>query len=253
MEAKEFGVVLLLICLFMLVLASILVIFFLKYRQNLLRIMNEKQFIAFKAAVEAEDKQKSKIANDLHDEIIHKLTAIKQLTDRESVDMHTLSLLLDQSISGVRNIALDLFPKTLSNFGLINALEQHAIILNKSKLRKIDIENTTPFNRKLPFSDIQEVHIFRLSLEIISNLVKHANFNYLLITFGFLNDEFTIDFTHDGLGVTDTQIELLSATSDGLGLKSVSSRAFILNARINYFITKDNCTIKVKIPCKHEG
>lgn len=253
MEAKEFGVVLLLICLFMLVVASIFVIIFLKYRQNLLRILNEKQFIAFKASVEAEDKQKAKTANDLHDTVINKLTAIKQLTDRDSVDVSTISNLLDQSISEVRSISLDLFPKTLSNFGLINAIEQHAILISLGKERKIDIENTTSFERSMPFSEIEEVHIYRMSLEIINNLVKHTNFQYLLVTFGFLNKEFIIDFTHDGSGVTDQQIENFSKSSNGLGLKSLNSRAFILNAKINYLVNKDNSTVKIKVPCKYEN
>lgn len=248
METKEFGIVLILICLFMFALASALVIFFLVYRANLFKTLNEKQIAAMRAAVEAEEKQKVKTANDLHDEIIHQLTATKQQAEKDEVDIKVIISLLNQTISGVRSIALNLVPRTLIDFGLISAIEQDAMLSNTDKSRKIDVENATPFTKDTPFSKNDEVIIYRLCLEVLNNIIKHTQYKYLLVSFGCSGNFFVIEFTHDGKGVTNKEIEVLSKTANGLGLKSINSRLMILRATINYTMDSRDSLVKIHIP-----
>ena len=208
----------------------------------------EKQRIAFSAAVEAEEKQKARIANNLHDEIIHLLIAIKHQVDETPMFSTDISKLLNQTISGIKSIALELIPKVLLKSGLIEALEQHALILNNSKEKIIELENETTFNKKMPFSKNDEVSIYRICLEILNNLLKHAHFTYLQIHIENTDNALIIEFRHNGKGVNNGYIESLTQSTNGLGLKSLQSRLFILNASINYSIELEASIIHVMIP-----
>lgn len=215
----------------------------------LLNSEREKQRIAFSAAVEAEEEQKARIANNLHDEIIHLLIAIKHRVDETPVFKTDISKLLNQTISGIKSIALELIPKVLLKSGLIEALEQHAIILNSSKERVIELENDTTFEKDIPFTKSEQVNIYRICLEVLNNLLKHAHFTYLQIHIENTTNNLTIEFRHNGKGVNNNDIEILSNSTNGLGLKSLQSRLIILSASINYSIELETSIIQLTIPC----
>ncbi len=231
-------------------LATILIFFSFNYRVKLLRkekekeiIEKEKQIIAFKASIEAEENQKERIANNLHDDIIPLLTALGQNIKHQKKDYYTMKLsaldfdknaqIVDQSIKRMRAIALDLIPTTFLNFGLIKALEEYAKQLNNSG-RLVEIDIKTNIHGELPFSKPEQINIYRMCLEILNNLQKHADYTCLRITVENDETSFRFKFVHDGKAINNEEIELLGLSSAGLGLKSLKSRALILNATIDY-------------------
>src|SRR6218665_3833531 len=166
-------------CLVMLILALAIILFYQHYRSNLLKLEKEKHLMAFKAAVEAEEKQKEKIANNLHDEIIPLLLVIRQHLDRhirnydhqkiEKESLKTNSELIDQSIAEIKSIALDLIPKVLLTFGLIKGLEQRIRHMNNGGTYAVGIENKTTFSTEVPFTKSDQVNIYRICLELLNN------------------------------------------------------------------------------------
>jgi len=221
-------------------------LYYLSYRH---RVEKEKQIAAFQAANEAEEKQKEQIANMIHDEIIHLLIAATQNLEEHTVENNQkVRILIEQVVSSLKSIAIDLIPKTLFNFGLIHALEQHALLLNANEDCVIELENLSSFQNESPFSKKEEVTIYRMFLEVLSNLRKHAHFSYLLVTIENKDSSLLIEFTHNGVGVTNEQIEMYTKAATGLGLKSLQSRLMVLNALINYSKDFEASTIKLRIP-----
>lgn len=249
MEAEKIGFVLGIAGLLMFGLAAAIVIFHINYRANMLKLEKEKQLLAFKAAVEAEERQREKVARNLHDEIIPLIAVIGMHVDLNKADKDgKIRALIEQTMAGIRAISLDLIPKTFLDFGLIKALEQYVSLLNVGETSVSQVVNETQYEFELPFSKNEQLTIYRLCLEILNNLIKHAAYSYLRISLETEKKQFLICFTHDGMGISNQEIEALTETSTGLGLKSLKSRLIFLNATINYYTELEISTIAVSIP-----
>jgi len=238
----------------MLVLALPILYFF--SRTKILAAEKEKQLVAFKASQEAEEKQRANISAILHDQVIAELTVIVQnyeLSIRAYEqnkfnidDLREDKLVAIKSIESVREVALELIPQELLRYGLVAALNSH---LKKQKLGfSASLENRSRYQNELPFNKSKEVSIYRLSLEIITNLRKHDNATKLKVEMESAHDLLCIKFLHDGRGISDSEISQLEKSANGLGLKSIQSRLITLEASINYVQSKVGSAIIVKIP-----
>lgn len=224
---------------------------------KIISIEHEKNIEVFKASNEAEEREKKKIAKELHDGIVPSLSAVersleKNLKDYQNGQFDPIRLRRDiteieQAIESVRTIAHELIPPILLSFGLIKALSYQVERINDAGLQA-DFENASPFDEKLPFSMEEQVNIFRMCTEILNNLHKHAGYKYLRVAVEKAGKDFVIDFTHDGKGITNEGIEVAANNGKGLGLQSLMSRALILNAFINYSVEEDTAAISIKIP-----
>lgn len=250
---------LLMICLALGILAVFII-----HRKNMIEkeakivsIEHEKNIEVFKASNEAEEREKKKISKELHDGIVPSLSAVersleKHLKDHENGEFDPIRLRRDISeiegtIESVRTIAHELIPPTLVSFGLIKALSYQVQRVNDAGLQA-DFENSSPFDEKLRFSMQEQVNIFRMCTEILNNLHKHAQYKYLRVAIEKIEGYFVIDFTHDGKGITNKEIEAAAKNGKGLGLQSLMSRALIINAIINYSMEEDTANVSIKIP-----
>lgn len=246
----------------MLSLVVIVIFFSLRYSVKVLRTEKEKektekekQILVFKASVEAEENLKEKLANNLHDEIIPLLVALGRNIEQHKKDLKNNSLneselivdsgLTDQSIKAIRAIALDLTPSIFLNFGLIKSIE-HLVMQLNSKTRSIELENKTNFSSELHLPKNIQINIYRMFSEILNNLGKHADYSYLRITIANDDKNIMVNFRHDGLGISNEEIEHFTESSAGLGLKSLKSRSLILNAKLEY--NKERPSIDLTIP-----
>ena len=227
-------------------------------KERLIQIKErEKEIAAFKAAADAEERQKEKIAGDLHDGVIQLLTTIVQNTNSNIKDFETGRLSVDnmksdrdtaiQLIDTIRSIAFDLVPDILLNYGLEKAIAVYVKKLNNDNCT-VTVEKLADFEVADNFEKKDEVNIYRLCQELINNLTKHDPFSMLRIIFSRQNDNFIIEFVHDGIGVTNAEINFFRETASGHGLKSLQSRSLMLNAKIDYSKSPESSTIKVFVP-----
>lgn len=236
------------------VLAVCMLLFHFYYRAYLHKREQQKQIESFAAVVNAEERQKEAIANMIHDEVIHLLAVAAQhvyLNKPESREK-TLSL-VQQSISSLKSISIDLVPKTLMMFGLIRALAQHTRLINTDNGREIEFINDSIYSTEIPLPKSSEVMAYRICLEILNNLLKHSNFTYLRISATNTDNDLHIDFDHNGKGVTNQEIADMRDKSQGLGLKSLQSRLAILGATMDYSAGAELSSVKLTIPLEISG
>ncbi len=228
---------------------------------ELLAKEQEKQVAIFNTASEVEEKQKEKIAKNLHDGVIPVIAAcqrsiLKSVRDYEkkgSLDVERIKKDIDnlsEIVDNIREVSHDLIPGTLLSYGLIKALSYYIDQIKDTGDSKADFENLTMFEEKIPFSKTDQLHIYRICLEILNNLYKHAKYNYLKVTIESQNNALEIEFMHDGKGITNKEIETLTESATGLGLRSLKSRIMLLNADIDYTTDSDMASVKVTIPLK---
>ena len=235
-----------------------MIIFVVIHDKKMIAVEQQKQIEIFKAAGEAEEKEKEKIARNLHDQIVAKLSAIARNIDKKVEDLTDLGIdtnqlkkdinSLNEVIQDVRGISHDLVPGTLLQFGLIKALKYHIEEVGEAGASVTNFEDNTGYKEKIPFSIGDQLNIYRICLEILNNLFKHASYEFLKVISESDETSLNVVFIHNGKGITDEEIEQKSELPSGLGLKSLKSRALILNAKINYFIEDDLGHVNLKIP-----
>lgn len=222
-------------------------------KERVLREMEqEKQIIVFKASFEAEERQKEKIASNLHDSINPTLTALSlRLSSHQSnycknnfkpTDLNSDIDLINETINEIRFACHDLVPGYFYDYGLLKTLEQLIRNCNTPNLIQSKININELLQEQILLTEMEQLNIYRVSQEIVNNFIKHSKCSQLLLSV-YLNDNMLIlDFNHNGVGLTDSEVEKLSYK--GLGLKSLRSRIMILKGKINYTNTE---LIKVKL------
>jgi two-component system NarL family sensor kinase len=254
-------------CLIMFMLVLVIITFVVIYQRKMslkeakIQLMEqEKQIALFRAAAEAEEQQKERIANNLHDEINpllallklnlsrHRIHIEKNIFKPESFNQDTD--ILNKAIEGIRTTCHDLIPTFLMQFGLIASLESHARQIQDINNIDTQFENTAEENDLDCFEKKDQLHIYRICMEILNNLFKHAHCTTLKIRIGCTGNNLLIEFEHNGKGVSNEEMEEYTTHSKGLGLKSLKARALILNARINYQKQEGHSSVILSIPNK---
>lgn len=246
---------------------GVILVFVMKYQQRmkqnaliLKKNEEEKQKELFQASVETEERERERIARNLHDEINPLLTILRQnltqqkinaLKNRPNLDIfETNTELIDRAIEGIRNSTYDLIPSFMLQFGIIKSLVDYLSMLNDSGKAVTSIINAGNFDFEQHFSKSEQLNIYRICLEIINNILKHARCTALSLEIITENTSITLNFEHNGIGVTNAEIDRLSEQSSGLGLKSIKARAFILSGIISYDKWEDKARVQLNLPLK---
>lgn len=191
---------------------------------------HNQQISKIHGLLEGEEKEKKRIAAELHDGIAGDLSAIKfnlSALDQSNQDprnkeiLTEVSNIIDKSCVQIREISHNLSPSTIINFGLVNAVKEFC--------KKI--ENTYHINCDFIFEGDQiemkataQTHIYRIIQELVNNIVKHSEAKNAVVKMVYRNPKMSINVTDDGKGFSE------GSTIHGIGLNNINSRIKILNA-----------------------
>ena len=180
--------------------------------------------------VEGEDRERKRIAMDLHDGMAQYLTAatmnlsavknqVAQLPEHKQKQFSIGLTLVKDALLETRNIAQNLMPKAIENFGLVAALSdlfQKAELANNIRIHFEHDIDPLELERQI------EINLFRITQEALSNAVKHSGAEKVNVRI-FKNGRFlSYLFSDNGKGY---QRQLQSTTHHGIGLSSIRMRA----------------------------
>jgi two-component system, NarL family, sensor kinase len=212
------------------VLGSVIIFFFIflimQYKRNILLQKESRQI-----EVNALEKERKRIAADLHDELAPMLAAIKMGINNIAEHNEWLdktNLTINNLSTRMREISFDLMPTTLLRHGLTNAIEELASYINSSGILLVQlyVDNT----EEILFPEEKVINIYRVIQEIIHNAVKHSKANRLKIRMYTDKNALVLATIDDGIGF-DYKNEL--RRNEGIGLKSIGSRIDLLNGHCN--------------------
>lgn len=222
----------------MLLLAAGIFFFFVSYQKRLLKkqvelnkVKQKQQEEILRNNVLAQENERKRIAQDLHDEVGAMLSVVKLNVGRiekKSEEEKAKALAgatkeyLDEVITQVRRISRALLPPSLEKLGLFYAVEELAQWVNKSdQIKIICWKSGEPFR----FESKKELGIFRIVQELLNNAIKHAKASEINIK---------VHFSTKGLGIVvsdnGTGFKLKEMVRTGLGLKNLESRSEMLGA-----------------------
>ena len=209
-----------------------------RQRENAIR---QQQADRIRLAYEIQEQVKKDIARDIHDEIGTRLATIKlyttQLTRQAGETPALLSLkttifqLINDTISDVRNLLRKLNPQTLEKHGYTAAVEELFSRITASGIvdAHFDYEELSVPDDRLPTDT--EVMLYRITQELVSNSLKHANANRIDLHMTRQPDRVTLLYRDNGRGFNYEQIQKKAA---GLGISNIESRVGILEGRISW-------------------
>jgi two-component system, NarL family, sensor kinase len=213
---------------FISVLLGIIIVFFfasiIRHQRQNLRLYKAK----VKAEITTLEKERKRIAGDLHDELGPLLSAVKlQVNSIEADNNETNNKLIEKSnrqiddiIRKMKEISTNLLPNTLVRRGLEAAVQEFIEKMSEVHPLKISFKSEGQFN----LNQDQEINIYRTLLIIKLKLVQNK---LLLIT------------SDNGAGF---DIENEMNLNTGLGLLNLRSRAEVLGANLSYTSDKGTGT-----------
>lgn len=217
-----------------------------KRKQSEEKINAQKTLLA--SVLETEEKERSRIAKDLHDGIVQDLTAIKidlqftQQTVPTSLQNKITHILkaVDAAAKEVREISYQMMPVTLKELGLIKAIEE---LLNRS-LAKYNIQyHFDYFGIEEQMPEKIETTVYRICQELINNTIKHSKAGNVSLLLQVRNNFLQITYEDDGVGFNSATVK------KGLGLNSLNSRIEMVKGTLEFDATTTvGTTAYIKIP-----
>jgi len=170
------------------------------------------------------EKERTRIATDLHDELGPVLSTIKFKIDsvqssdaEETKQLEKASNQVDGLVSRLREIAADLIPASLLRKGLAPAVEEFAGEVSVSSSLTVDVSHyALP-----PLQQQESINIYRIIQEVTHNTLKHANASRLTISISQVKNDLQLKCVDNGQGFN---YEKALTTGSGLGLRNLKSR-----------------------------
>ena len=223
--------------------------------QQLISARNE-QIIAIN---EAQEKERLKLASEIHDGLGQTLTGISfsienYLTNKFNEDKeyenHVLKIQeqLNTAISEAKSIAYNLIPIAIKDFGLVVAINN--LVQQINSVEKINI-NFNVYNYEERIDERIEKALYRIIQEALNNVIKHSKSNTVNIQLVKYDDTLSLVIEDDGIGFKYDEMSGNDKQS-GIGLISMKERVsgfngnFIINSSLN-----KGTEILIDIPCKN--
>ena len=219
--------------------------------QKIQQLEDEKRLMAAQSVLVGEEKERKRIAQELHDGIgvllstasIHFSSVVDKTSDVATSQMIGKANELLQKAGGeVRKISHNMMPGVLSKFGLREALEDLFDGLSDSGQIEIDCDIDMTEER-LP--ENTEIMIYRVVQELINNTLKHAKAKTISFSMWRKLTALVINYNDDGIGFDSDAIP----EGKSLGLSGIHSRIDFLKGRFVLESTiEKGTTYKILIP-----
>ena len=181
-------------------------------------------------ALDAQERERTRIARELHDEIGQQLTALLlRLTSARRLAGPDLEPILAEahglargSLDDVRRVARELRPEALDDLGLPSALAALSERLARQAGLRVEhqLQPVLP-----PLSAEEELVVYRVAQEALTNVLRHAGCDRADMTLRVADDALVLDVRDQGQGFDPAAV-----TANGL--VGMRERALLVGARL---------------------
>jgi two-component system, NarL family, sensor histidine kinase UhpB len=220
------------------------------FNRMLERLESERRASGHRALA-AQESERRRVAAELHDEIGQQLTAHVLQLDRlarsasgELADeLEEAMAAVKQTLEDVRTLAHRLRPEVLDELGLVPAL--------RNLCDRIGNGTGLVVHRSLPatlpgLSDEEELVIYRVAQESLTNVVRHAGATSAHVTLATDNGAIELRVADDGAGLPPAARERESG-----GIRGLRERALTIDARLHVAPAPDGGTeVVLRLPTR---
>lgn len=197
----------------------------------------EKQLAAAEAVLKGEEKERTRLAKDLHDGLGGMLSGIKYsfqtmkgnliMTPENHQAFERSMDMLDSSIKEMRRVAHNMMPEALVKFGLDTALRDFCNDINQSGALQLSYHSNNL--DQLAIDQSVAISIYRIVQELVNNSIKHAAARSAIVQAEQANGVITLTIEDDGRGFDPAILQ----GSKGMGWSNIQSRVEFLKGEID--------------------
>ncbi|MEN8799307.1 MAG: sensor histidine kinase, partial [Flavobacteriaceae bacterium] len=236
---------------------SIASLFYYRQRQRLksqeiTRLKAQQEVLKLEALIQGEEKERVRLAQDLHDGINGDLAVIKykiSSLDAEKFEKKQRSAyeeaigMLDNAVEQIRRISHNLAPPALHNFELVEAIRQYCVkVASANPTLKINFQY---FGEKLKLDKETETTVYRMVQELLTNVVKHAQATEALVQMNHRDDVLHITVEDNGKGFD------IKSEATGIGMQNIRSRTHYLKGELDLDSGPNGTTIQIDLNLKN--
>ena len=178
-----------------------------------------------RAMIDAQELERQRLSRDLHDGLGQQLSAVKFLVGavvKESVSsplrekLQAANESLVDLLGMMREICYNLMPKSLDDFGLVQAVRELAAQTEKAGLMRVVVEEGRGFPT---LARALEVDLFRVIQEFMANGIRHGEATHLLVRLEVKGREVEVRLKENGKGFEPALVQ-----GTGMGLRNMHAR-----------------------------
>lgn len=221
--------------------------------QKNLTLLKEQELNTINAMVEGQEKERKRVAEDLHDNLGSVIATLKLHfenlrinREKKKINQETLfdktENLIDEAYQKVRSIAHAKNAGVIANQGLLVAVKLMAEKVSSANSIQIEVID---YGLEKPIENSLEIALFRIIQELTTNILKHAKATMATINISQDQDDITILIEDNGKGMDTSQINI----QKGMGLHSIQTRVEHLDGSFTIDSTPTKgTTIIINIP-----
>lgn len=179
--------------------------------------------------------ERARIGRDLHDGLGQSLTGIALLskgleqqlavsTPAQADQAKQIGVLIGETIGQTRTLAQGLFPSALEHAGLLGAVEELVVVVERVYGISCRVRIATG---AAPEDRSHTTHLFRIIQEAVNNAVRHAQARHIAIVLLRRTNCRLLAIRDDGIGFPER-----AARHEGMGLRSMRYRASVLGGTL---------------------
>lgn len=205
-----------------------------KETERLNSLQKELKIQVAQAQLDGEEKERRRLARDLHDGLGGMLAGIKlnlsAVNHEPGHDQNTalekVITQIDSSVQELRRIARNMVPEALVGADFTTALRDLCKTMN-TKTMKVECELLNVQGKMLP---AEKMEIYRIVQELLTNAVKHSGATEVFLQCSRVQQCFYITIEDNGKGFSQP---LNIAQSNGIGLKNIQSRVALMHGKMD--------------------
>ena len=211
----------------------------------------QKQKQVMQATIDGQEKERSEISRELHDNISQHLTTTRLYLEvaREKISGQPFEMIsqahkgLLYIINEIRRLSEALAPPELRDIGLVESIADLCDMLKNLHAFNIDF-GYGDFDEEL-IPDNMKLMLFRILQEQVNNILRHAKAKNIDISLRTTTQEVCLRIADDGIGYDPRQIK------KGLGITNIISRVELVDGNVEIITSPGNgCILHVTAPLK---
>jgi two-component system sensor histidine kinase UhpB len=195
----------------------------------------------------AQEQERQRLAQDLHDEVNQALTAIllrleasmQEAPPTLRRELETTKALATQAMEELLHLARELRPTALDDHGLLPALRTQ--VTGFSERTGVDAQ----FRRRGDVPSLtaeQQLVVYRVTQESLSNIAQHADAQHVVVELSSIG-RIVLRVSDDGRGLVGGADGRPITRDGGLGLSGMRERALLAGGELSIHSTEGSGTI----------
>lgn len=205
------------------------------HEKKINQIINQQEIEVLDAVVDAQQKERKGIAKEIHDTLGSFLATLKyqhevgkELNNQDTANQEQHELmekLISQTAAEVRSIAHQMATGEKFDFNLQAAINQ--LVDRIQNTQQFDLQFNY-WGKEFSLNRGLELTIYRVTQELLSNVLKHAQASEATLQINQNEEEITLMVEDNGIGFTSD-----SEQTKGLGLRNIQERIQKINGQVN--------------------